>query len=143
MDSDQQKPLQPALTVCIISSFVCLKFGTSFILLSPIRYAGVIWLLLIRHICVIGVWLGKDQRTNHKDTSFKEIGLLAQILSTNPHSILSTTRWTYVFSLEINKHALLIMITKSGKVQFSILFLLILYHRFANKAQILLCTSYW
>jgi hypothetical protein len=47
----------------------------------------------------------------------------------------------YLVRKSTNMH-FLIMITKSRKVQFSILFLLILYHRFANKAQISLCTSY-
>ena len=41
----------------------------------------------------------------------------------------------------INKHALVITITKSKEVRFSIQFLLMLHHRFANATQVLLGTS--
>ena len=36
-------------------------------------------LFLISNLVLIGVWLGEDQRNNHKDTYLKEIGVCLQI----------------------------------------------------------------
>jgi hypothetical protein len=55
------------------------------------------------------------------------------------HSIVNTFGRTYV--LGIYKHALLITITKLGKVQFSIRVLVMLHQSFANATQVSLCRS--
>ena len=57
-------------------------------------------LILIGHLCVIGVWCSKAQRTN----------------TTKTHSIVNTIRRTYVFNWGINAH--LISITESGEASF-------------------------
>jgi hypothetical protein len=49
----------------------------------------------------------------------------------------------YVFVQGFNKRALPTTITKLGKVQFSIRFMSMLHHRFANATQVSLCKSNW
>ena len=46
----------------------------------------------------------------------KEIELHLQIVITTLHSMVNTIERVYVSSLEINKHALMITITKLGEV---------------------------
>ena len=67
----------------------------------------------------------EDQTPNITNIqSLKEIGLHLQMSTTTRHSTMNTTGTTYAPSWEINKHALMITITKSGEVWFSIRFFL-------------------
>ena len=69
-------------------------------------------------------------RNTHKNyTCLEEIGLRIQISVTTLHSI---TGKTYISSLEINKHALPIIIYESSEVRFSIQFLQMFHCRFAK-----------
>ena len=66
---------------------------------SSLRYAGVICLLfIIRHLYLIGVWFGEDQRTKTTKHMFKRDWLSLQILLSTPHSIVNTIGRTYVFN---------------------------------------------
>ena len=70
------------------------------------RYACVMqwFLLLIRHLCLIGMWLGEDQRTNTiKDTCLIKVRLCFKILTTTPHLIMNAIGNTYIFNFKINK----------------------------------------
>jgi len=78
---------------------------------------------------------------DHEDTCLKEIGLHFQILMNVLHLIGNTIGRSYVSSLEINKHAYLITINKSLEVRFSIQFLHVFHHRFANTTQTLFYKS--
>ena len=67
-------------------------------LVGDIIYVGVIRLIfLLRHLYLIGVWLG-SKNAHHNDTCLKEIALCLQILLTTPHSTLNTSRRTYACS---------------------------------------------
>ena len=83
-----------------------------------------------------------SENEHHKDTCLKEIGLRCQILLTTPHSTLSMPvvwRIAYVFSQEINKHALHITITNSREVQLSIQLLVMPHCTSADVTQLPLC----
>ena len=81
---------------------------------------------LILDSCVVQ-WGSKSK--HHKDICLKEIGLCLEILITTLHLIKFLFRRTYVSILEINKHALLIIITKSRDVRFLVRFFLQMFHR--------------
>ena len=67
----------------------------------------------------------EDQTPNITNIqSLKEIGPHLQMSTTTRHSTMNTTGTTCTPSWEINKHALMITITKSGEVWFSIRFFL-------------------
>lgn len=53
---------------------------------------------------------------------FKKDWITSSVLITTPHSIINTLERTYVFSKEIDKHALSIAIIESKEVQFPSIF---------------------
>ena len=73
---------------------------------------------------------------HHKDTCLKEIGLCLQRVITTLHSTTNIIGRAYVFIHKINnKHALVITITESREVRFSVLFLRMFLHRFASNRE--------
>ena len=71
----------------------------------------------------------------------KDIGQYFQIILIGALSIVNTIERTYVYSIGINKHVISMTITKEGKIQFLIHFLLMLHCRFAKVTYNLLCES--
>ena len=87
--------------------------------------------------CVVR-WRLKNK--THADTYLEQIRLCLQTFLTT----LNTIGRTYVFSWGINKHALMITITKWGEIRYSMRFLLMfanVHHRFANATYVLLGKS--
>ena len=74
-------------------------FGLS----TSLRYVDIKWLIfLIRHLYLIGVWLGEDKRTNNENTintnNVRRLDYLLKVSLTTPHSnLVDTTRTTYIF----------------------------------------------
>jgi hypothetical protein len=73
---------------------------------------------------------------HHKDTCLKEIGPCFRTLITTLYSIVNTFGMIYVCSQGTHKHALLITMTKSPEIRFSIRISNMFHHIFAIVAQI-------
>ena len=78
---------------------------------------------------------------HHKDTCLEVIGLHFQISISTLRLIKKIIRRTYLTNFEINKHALLITITKSRDAIFSNRFLQMFHCRFANATRVSSCKS--
>ena len=89
---------------------------------TAIRYLGAIQLLfLFGHLYLIGVYFGKDKRTNFiKIHVQKRSDYILKFYLKTPCLVVNTIGRTYVFSERINKHGHLIILTKSMDVRFSI-----------------------
>ena len=86
---------------------------------------------------LIGMWFGEDQIENISNTHvLKKIGLRFQILIPALHSIVNTIGRTYVSCWEINKHALPLIMIKSGDIWFLIWSLHVFYCGFANATRV-------
>lgn len=60
-----------------------------------------------KHLYLIGVWVGVDQRTNTMTTCVqKRLDYVFKIFPTIPHSTVNTIGMTYAFNEGVNKHAL-------------------------------------
>ena len=87
------------------------------------------------------LWRG-SKRNHRKDACLKVIGLHFQVIITTLHSTMNTTKKTYIPNWEIDKHALLITVTKSRKrSNYQHGFYICFHHRSTDAPQILLCES--